>query len=63
VKTAVLAPIPSAKEITETAAKTGDFARERKTNRNSLDKLIETPETEVVWTSLRNLGALVPVFF
>jgi hypothetical protein len=47
VKTAVLAPIPSASEITATAAKTGDFARERTTNRNSLGKLMDL-STETV---------------
>src|ERR1035441_1135648 len=43
VKTAVLAPIPRARERMATAAKTGDLASDRRAYRNSPDKFIDTP--------------------
>src|ERR1035438_901463 len=41
--TAVLAPIPRARERIATAAKTGDLASDRRAYRNSPDKFMDTP--------------------
>src|ERR1035438_5254689 len=43
VNTAVLAPIPRARERIATAAKTGDLASDRRAYRNSPDKFMDTP--------------------
>jgi hypothetical protein len=43
VKTAVLAPIPRARERIAIAAKTGDLASDRRAYRNSPDKFMDTP--------------------
>src|ERR1035441_3686779 len=43
VNTAVLAPIPRAKERIATAAKTGDLASDRRAYRNSPDRFMDTP--------------------